>query len=111
MTKVTPPRWQPRLSVIAVLKESNGAVIFPVKVMPRSSKSEIVGFEGDAIKIRLKAPPVEGKANEALVKFLADALDVPKSSVEILSGHTARKKVVSVRGVTARQVEKVITSG
>lgn len=94
--------------MIPSLKQGNGAVSFQVRVVPRASKSEIVGVEGDALKIRLQAPPVEGKANEALVKFLAERLAVSKSQIEILSGHTGRTKVVRVRGVTAQRLLAII---
>ncbi len=94
--------------MIPSLKESNGAVSFQVRVVPRANKSEIVGVEGAALKIRLKAPPVEGKANEALVKFLAERLAVSKSQIEILSGHTARTKVVRVRGIRPSHLQAVI---
>ncbi len=94
--------------MIPGLRESNGAVSFTVRLTPRASRSEIVGIEGDAVKIRLSAPPVEGKANEALVKFLADQLDVPRANVEIVTGHAARRKVVRIRGVTAGQIEKML---
>ncbi len=96
--------------MIPSLKESIGAVSFQVRVVPRANKSEIVGVEGDALKVRLKAPPVEGKANEALVKFLAERLAVSKSQIEILSGHTSRTKVVRVRGIQAGHLQAVIPS-
>ena len=81
---------------------------FSVKVVPRASQNALVGWEGDAVKIRLNAPPVEGKANDALVRFLAETLGVSRAQVEIVAGHTSRRKVVRVRGVTAQQMEKVI---
>ena len=87
---------------------SIGGVTFSVKVVPRASKNQIVGKEGDAVKIRLKAPPVDGKANEALVKFLAETLGVTRSQIEIVAGHASRHKVVRVRGVTARQLEQAV---
>ncbi len=96
--------------MIPSLKESNGAVSFQVRVVPRANKSEIVGVEGDALKVRLKAPPVEGKANDALVKFLAERLAVSKSQIEILSGHTSRTKVVRVRGIQASRLQAVVSS-
>ncbi len=83
---------------------------FAVKVVPRASKNQIVGMEGDAIKIRLNAPPVEGKANEALVKFLAETLEVSRAQIEIVRGHASRRKVVRVRGVTAEQIEELTKS-
>ncbi len=94
--------------MMTVLKQAGGAISFEVKVVPRASKSEVTGMEGDAVKIRLQAPPVDGKANEALVKFLADALGVARSQVEIVSGQTSRKKVVRIRGTTPERIEALI---
>lgn len=94
--------------MIPGLREANGTVSFAVRLVPRASRNEIVGVEGDALKIRLHAPPVEGKANEALVRFLAERLDVPRANVEIVTGHAARRKVIRVRGVTAGQIEKMM---
>ena len=94
--------------MIASLRESNGGVSFQVRVVPRANKSEVVGIEGEAVKIRLKAPPVEGKANEALIKFLADALAISKAQIEILSGHTARTKVVRVKGIRPERVQAAL---
>lgn len=94
--------------MIPSLRESNGSVSFQVRVVPRANKSEIVGVEGDSLKVRLKAPPVEGKANEALVKFIAERLAVSKSQVEILSGHASRTKVVRVRGIQADHLQTLI---
>lgn len=88
-----------------MFKESNGAVTFAVQVVPRASKNQIVGMVGDVVKIRLNAPPVEGKANDALIEFLADVLDVHRAQIEIVTGHTSRRKVVRIRGVTAKQIE------
>ncbi len=91
-----------------MLREANGHVTFKVRVTPRASKNQIVGVEGDAVKVRLAAPPVEGKANEALVKFLASLLDVPRSSLEIIAGQSSRNKVIRIRGVGVKQVERAI---
>jgi uncharacterized protein len=89
-----------------MFKESNGAVVIAVKVVPRASKNQIVGNEGDALKIRLNAPPVEGKANDALIAFLADVLGAHRTQIEIVTGHTSRRKIVRVRGVSAQEVER-----
>jgi uncharacterized protein len=91
-------------------KSTASGVTFSVKVVARAGKNQIVGKEGDAVKIRLNAPPVEGKANEALVKFLAETLGVTRSQIEIVTGHTSRHKVLRVRGVTARQIEEAVKS-
>jgi uncharacterized protein (TIGR00251 family) len=85
-------------------QERNGAVIFSVKVQPRASKDEIVGEMGGALKVRLRAPAVEGRANEALVEFLAQLLKTSRSAVRILSGDRSRTKRIEVSGVTRQQV-------
>lgn len=87
------------------ITEVEGGVAFAVRVVPRASKNEIVGVHGDALKIRLTAPPVEGKANEALVAFLAQRLDVRRSQVEIVVGTTSRRKMIRVTGLLAQEVE------
>ena len=77
-------------------------VTLQVQVQPRASRTEVAGMHGDAIKIRLAAPPVDGEANEELVRFLAKLLGVPKNAVTIVSGATAKRKRVRVVGVTAQ---------
>jgi len=84
------------------------AVTIAVKVVPRASKNEIAGREGDAVKIRLTAPPVEGKANAALVKFLADALGVSRAQIEVVAGQGSRRKLVRVRGVTEQRIKALV---
>jgi uncharacterized protein len=84
--------------------EQRGRVRFSVRVQPRASRNEVVGVHGDAIKIRLSAPPVDGAANEELVIFLAGIFAVPRRSVRILAGEASRSKVVEIDGVTAQAV-------
>jgi len=79
-------------------------VIFAVRVQPRASKDEIAGEMGGAMKIRLRAPAVEDRANEALVEFLAGLLKTSRSAVSILSGERSRVKRIEIRGVTRQQV-------
>lgn len=67
-----------------------------VRLIPNAKKSEIVGWEGRTLKIRVAAPPIEGKANEELVKFLADVLDCAPSEIEILKGSTSKNKLLDV---------------
>ena len=81
-----------------------GTVSFPVRVQPRASKDEIAGVTGGALKVRLQAPAVENRANEALVEFLARLLKTHKAAVRILSGDRSRTKRVEIRGVTKQQV-------
>jgi len=81
-----------------------GGVELALQIQPRASRSEVVGPHGGAIKLRLAAPPVDGEANEELIRFLARTLRVPKSAVEIVSGSTGKKKRVRVVGVDAAMV-------
>lgn len=75
-----------------------------VKAVPRASRSEIAGIYGDMVRIRLAAPPVDGAANEELVRFLADTLSVPRSAVRVVSGQASRSKVILINGITMEQV-------
>jgi uncharacterized protein (TIGR00251 family) len=75
-----------------------------VRVQPRASRNEIVGRQGDALKVRLTAPPVDGAANEALVELLAKTLGISRRSITIVSGASARIKVVELAGVTEERV-------
>ena len=81
-----------------------------VHVQPRASRSEIVGFHGEAIKVRLTAPPVENAANEELVSLLARALRLPSNAVRIVAGARGRSKVVELVGATAQQIQQLATS-
>ncbi len=81
-----------------------GTISFQVRVQPRASKDELAGVMDGALKIRLQAPAVENRANEALVEFLAELLKTPKSAVRILAGERSRTKRVEIRGVTKQQV-------
>ncbi len=70
-----------------------------IKAIPNAPRTEVVGWLGDAVKIKVHAPPVEGKANEVLCEFLADALGVSRRSVTVLRGDTSRQKVVRIDGL------------
>jgi hypothetical protein len=83
-------------------------VIFPVRVQPRASRDEIVGEMGGALKVRLCAPAVEDRANEALVELLAQLLKTPKAAVRILSGERSRTKRLEIRGVTRQQILELL---
>lgn len=87
------------------ITHATGGAAFAVHVIPRARKNEISGRHGEAVKVRLTAPPVEGAANKALVKFLAECLDVPESRIEIISGKAARDKLVCVLGMSPEQLE------
>lgn len=86
------------------LQESGGTVSFAIKVHPRARKNAIAGVLGDALKVSLTTPPVEGRANEACIEFFAKLLKVPRSSVTIASGQTSRNKVIRVAGLTAEHL-------
>ena len=86
------------------ITERDGAATFAVRVQPRAKRNAVLGEHGDAVKIALAAPPVEGRANEACIAFLAELLGVPKSSISLVSGATWRTKVVTVAGTTAARV-------
>jgi len=88
-----------------LIRENADGVTFAVKVQPRAKKNAITGELGDALKISLTAPPVEGRANEACFDFFAKLLKVPRSSVTIASGLTSRNKLIRVAGVTAQYVQ------
>ena len=87
------------------VKNVPGGVMLAVRVTPRARKNEIVGVAGEAIKVKLAAPPVEGAANAALCAFLAEQLGVRKSAVTLVAGQASRQKVVRVEGVTADEVQ------
>jgi uncharacterized protein len=84
--------------------EHDGCVIFAVRVAPRASRNAIEGEHAGALKVRLTAPPVEGRANEALRRLLAEHLNVPVGAVRIVAGEANRTKRVSVAGVSPAQV-------
>jgi uncharacterized protein len=91
--------------MVAIQNSPNGAT-FAVKVHPRAKKNAITGEVGDALKLALTAPPVDGKANEACIEFFAKLLKVPRSSVTIAAGHSSRNKVIRVAGLRAEEVGK-----
>jgi uncharacterized protein (TIGR00251 family) len=80
------------------------SAVLTVRVTPRSGRDEIVGWQDDELRVRLRAPPVEGQANEALRRLLASALDVPQSAIELLTGATARTKRLRVSGLSLEDV-------
>jgi uncharacterized protein len=91
------------------LETREGAVILTIRVQPRASKDEIAGAMSGALKVRLGAPALEDRANEALCEYLAELLKTPKAAVRILSGHHSRSKRVEVRGVSEQQVLALVT--
>ena len=78
-------------------------------VQPGAKKSECAGLHGEALKIRLAAPPVDGKANEALLRFLAQRLAIPRQQISLKSGQTSRQKVIEIESVTAERLATLLT--
>lgn len=90
------------------ITEVAGGVQLRIRVQPRAWRTEAVGRHGDAIRVRLAAPPVDGAANEELVRFLADAFGVPRRAVTVTAGAASRSKTVRVEGVTAAAAEHIL---
>ena len=90
------------------ISENNGSVTFDVRVVPRSSKSEIIGEHDGALKVKLNSPPVDGAANDELVRLLSKEFGISRSTIEIVSGHTARIKRVRVAGTHTQQIIDVL---
>ena len=95
---------------MAYYTETADGVVINVKAQPRSSKSGIDGLAGDAVKVRIRSAPVDGKANEELVETIADAFDLPKSRVEFRSGETSKQKRILLRGISAANVESIMAA-
>ncbi len=79
---------------------------FAVRVVPRASRNEVAGFEGETLRVRVTAPPVEGRANQALTRLLAKELGVARGDIRIVAGHGSRDKVVAVDGLGAAEVRR-----
>jgi uncharacterized protein (TIGR00251 family) len=94
------------VGVAVSFEEGDGGVTFSVYVTPRAGRSEVAGERGGAVWLRLAAPPVEGKANDALVELLARLLGVSRRDVALVSGATGRHKRVHVAGVVAAQARR-----
>jgi uncharacterized protein len=92
------------------VRDTPAGAVFAVKVHPRAKKDAITGEIADALKLALTAPPVEGRANEACIEFLAKLLKVPRSSISIAAGQNSRNKVIRVAGLSAEEVRNRLRS-
>lgn len=92
------------------IKDTPQGATFAIRVQPRASRNAIQGVMGEALKIALTTPPVEGRANQACIEFLAKLLDVPRSSITIAAGETSRNKVIRVAGMSAAEVRRRLES-
>jgi len=90
-------------------EEKDGCLILKIRVIPRASKDSIQGILGDALKVRIQAPPVEGKANAYLVKFLSKQWKVPRGNIEILSGETGRNKRLRITNPTVELRKELLS--
>jgi uncharacterized protein (TIGR00251 family) len=93
------------------LRERDGGVRLPLFVQPRASRSGVTGIHGGVLRVALKSPPVDGKANAELIKWIARKLGVPKSAVRIVSGQSGRRKMVDIEGVDAEKVRRELFGG
>jgi uncharacterized protein (TIGR00251 family) len=92
------------------VQENARGITFAVKVHPRARKNAITGAVGDALKLALTAPPVDGKANQAVIEFFTDLFAIPRSSVTIASGETSRNKIVRIAGVSKAVAEQKLAA-
>ncbi len=92
------------------IHDTPSGATFAVKVHPRAKKNAITGELGDALKVALTAPPLDGRANEACIEFFAKILNVPRASVSIAAGQGSRNKVIRVTGMSAEEVRERFTA-
>ncbi len=91
------------------INDTKDGVAFNIRVLPRSSRCDIAGFQDDALKIKITAPPVEGKANSECIKLLSHRLGIKKSRISIVSGHTSKNKKIAISGATKRDMETILS--
>ncbi len=87
---------------------NEATITLKIHLLPRASRNEICGLHGDAIKVKVTAPPVEGKANMALQRFIAKKLDLAASQIEIMAGQRSREKILRISGISRAEVEKAL---
>lgn len=90
------------------IRETENGVVVDIRVLPRSSRCELAGIQDGALKMKITAPPVEGRANEECIRFLSDALKVRKSAITIIGGSKSRNKTVCIAGVKAKDIEGLV---
>jgi len=86
------------------VEQSSGGVLLRIRVQARASRTEVVGLQGDRVRVRLSAPPVDGQANDELIRFMAQQLDVPRSAVRLVSGAKSRSKTIMISGAQVGDV-------
>jgi len=93
------------------IKESGNGVVLAIHAAPGAARNEVQGLHGGTLKIRLHAPPVDGKANAALLAFLSEAFGIPKARITLLTGQAHRRKRVAIEGVTADDARRILLPG
>lgn len=91
-----------------VVQKDGNSVILHILVQPKASEDRIVGFHGDALKVKVTAPPTGGKANKRLVELLAEELSIPQSNIEVIHGNTSRRKVLRIWNVGQYQINRAL---
>jgi uncharacterized protein (TIGR00251 family) len=91
-----------------IQSHKDGSLLLHIHVQPRASSTALVGLHGEALKVRLNCPPVDGKANRVLIAFLAQKLGLPKASVHLVRGKTSRSKQIRVSGIDATRVRTLL---
>lgn len=97
------------MSLPPYIRVDPDGVILAIKLQPRAAKNEICGLHGTELRVRVTAPPVDAAANDALVKFLADAFDCPRSCIKIVYGHTSRHKQIKLTGISPETVIQAVS--
>ncbi|MFZ3116412.1 MAG: DUF167 domain-containing protein [Syntrophales bacterium] len=92
------------------IKDTTAGVAFAVQVLPRSSLCKVAGAQGDYLRIKITAPPVDGRANEEVIRFLAGIFGVRKDQVQIMGGLKAKKKTILIKGITKEDAERALTA-
>ena len=90
------------------IRQNEDGIVFTIMVLPRSSKCEIVGIQDDALKLKIAAPPVEGRANEECIRFLAERLGIKKARITMIGGHKGRRKTISIAGLNSHDLLAII---
>jgi len=96
---------------MSFLTDTPAGAVLNLRIIPRANKNAIQGEHGDALKIRLCAPPVEGAANAALIEFLSETFSIPRARIQLLSGQTSRNKRVLLSGFSASAISSLIQAG
>jgi uncharacterized protein (TIGR00251 family) len=91
------------------IKSKEGGILISIRVQPGASRDSITGIREGSLAIKLCSPPVDGRANDALIKFISRKVGVPPSSIQIIQGIKNRKKVLSVPGVSADEIENALS--